>query len=107
MTEADRVPSSSASVTPAAILDFLNRHVGQEYSIRDLRQQFGCPDFDPANPVHKALRELRDSGKAHVVEPRFGDPRFSVLDLPDSTENLTLAHCPQSLSGPEIRRLFT
>lgn len=111
LTEADRVPSPSTPVTPAAILDFLNRHAGQGYSTGDLRHQFDCTAFDPANPlenpVHQALRELRDSGKAHVVEPRWGDPRFSVLDLPDSAAELTLAHCPQSLSGPEIRRLFT
>jgi len=111
LTEADRVPSPSTPVTPAAILDFLCRHAGQEYSTGDLRHQFDCKAFDPANPlenpVHQALRELRDSGKAHVVEPRWGEPRFSVLDLPDSAAELTLAHCPHSLSGPEIRRLFT
>jgi hypothetical protein len=111
LTEADRVPSPSTPVTAAAILDFLCRHAGQEYSTGDLRHQFDCKVFDPAhpleNPVHQALRELRDSGKAHVVEPRWGEPRFSVLDLPDSAAELTLADCPQSLSGPEIRRLFT
>lgn len=110
-SEADRVPPPSVSVTPAAILDFLCRHAGQEYSTGNLRHQFNCTAFDPANPlenpVHQALRELRDSGKAHVVEPRWGEPRFSVLDLPDSAADLTLAHCPQSLSGPEIRLLFT
>lgn len=99
------------TVTPAAILAFLATTPGREFTTGDLRHEFACPKYDPAepltNPVHKTLRELRDSGKVHVVEPRFGEPRFSVLSLPDTAEELTLAHCPQSLSGPEIRTLFT
>ncbi len=109
LTEADRVTPPKAAPTSKAILHFLARHAGQEFSIRDLRHEFGCVDFDPAspltNPVHKALRSLRDAGQVHAIEPRFGEPRFSILRLPNAAEDLTLAHCPHSMLGPEIQRL--
>lgn len=111
LTEEDRVPPPSVPVTPSVLLDFLSQHAGREFSASELRHQFGCTDFDASNPllnpVHKVLKELRDAGKVHVVEPRFGDPRVSVLDLPGTAAELTLSHCPDTLSGPEVRRLFT
>ncbi|MEX2171074.1 MAG: methyltransferase [Pirellulales bacterium] len=111
LTEADRVlPIAGAAPTPRFVLRFLETHAGQEFALSDLRREFGCVDFDPdnplANPVNHALRTLRDSGQAHVVEPRWGEPRFSVLKLPDATEDLTLAQCPQTMRGAELHRLF-
>ncbi len=110
ITEADRVKPHAAGATPDSLLKFLAKHAGQEFSVRDLRQEFGCVDFDPAtplnNPVHQALRTLRDAGQVHAIEPRWGEPRFSVLKLPDRAEDLTVAHSPHSMLGPEIQRLF-
>jgi hypothetical protein len=109
--QGDRVLSPRAPVTANAIVAWLSRHPGQEYSAGDLRDHFACPALDRAdplaNPVHQALCQLRKSGQVHVVESRGGEPRFSVLDLPATAAELTLAHCPQTLAGPEIRRLFT
>ena len=109
LTEADRVPPPAATVTPAAILAFLSATPGREFTTGELRHEFACPGYDPAkplqNPVHKALRELRDSGQVHVIEPAWGEPRFSVLRLPPAAE-LTLHQCPLSLSGPELRELL-
>jgi protein-L-isoaspartate O-methyltransferase len=111
LTEADRVnPQAAAAATPKSLLKFLAKNAGQEFSVRELRQEFGCIDFDPArplsNPVHQALRTLRAAGQVHEIEPRWGEPRFSVLKLPAAAEDLTLAHCPHSMLGPEVHRLF-
>ena len=109
LTEADRVPPPTANVTPEAILAFLSASPSRELTTGDLRHEFACPAYDSANPlinpVHKALRELRDSGKIHVFEPAWGEPRFSVLRLPPAAE-LTLHPCPLSLSGPELKQLL-
>lgn len=110
LTEADRVTPHAAVPTPKSILKFLAKHAGQEFSVRELRQEFDCVDFDSSsplsNPVHKSLRTLRDAGQVHAIEPRWGEPRFFVLKLPAAAEDLTITHCPQSMLGPEIHRLF-
>lgn len=110
LTEADRVRPRETTPTPKLLFKFLAKHAGQEFSARELRQEFGCTEFDPASPqsnsIHQGLRTLRDAGQIHAVEPRWGQARFSVLKLPETSDKLTLAHCPQSLLGPEIHRLF-
>lgn len=109
-SESDRVQPFVAKPTPRTILRFLISSRGQEFSTSELRRQFGCVEFDPAHPlqnlVHLALQTLRGQGQIHVVEPRWGEPRISVLKLPNVADDLTLADCPRSLSGPEVRRLF-
>ena len=106
----DRGQPVAAAPTSKSVLNFLASCTGQEFSTSELRRQFGCIEFDPAaplqNPVHHALRTLRDQGRIHVDEPRWGEPRISVLKLPDVADDLTLVDCPRSLSGPEVRRLF-
>jgi len=81
LTEADRVPV--VVVNPEQILEFLNAHPGKEFTTGDLRHEFGAPYYDPEhpldNPVHKVLRELRDADKVNVIEPAWGEPRFSAI----------------------------
>jgi hypothetical protein len=106
-TDADRV---LRPVSPEQILAHLTETPGHEFTALELRQYFGHTDFDPARPldnaVHVALTNLRDRGLIHVREPRFGQPTFSVLNLPASASELTRSHCPETLAGSEIRRLL-
>ena len=104
-------PLPAPEVTDKRLLTFLSQHPGKEFTPSELRQELGCTTFDAGdplkNPVHQALKSLRDRGRLHVQEQRFGEPRFSVLAFPDSPSELTVGHCPASLAGPEVRYLFT
>lgn len=105
--ETDAVPRE---VAPRDVLSFLDGSPGTEFTAGELRREFGRTDFDPQEPlknaVHRALAALRERGRIHVEEPRFGEARFSVLALPDSPSAVTLECCPEFLSGPEVRRLL-
>ncbi|QDT76328.1 Methyltransferase small domain protein (plasmid) [Lacipirellula limnantheis] len=91
-TEADRVPV--AGVNPEQVLEFLNARPGKEFTTGDLRHEFGAPYYDPEhpldNPVHKVLRELRDAKTINVIEPSWGEPRFSALPAAAPAPALTL-----------------
>ena len=68
LTEADRVPSPAATVTPAAILAFLATTPVGVFTTGDLRHEFACPKYDPAkpllNPVHQALERTEGFRKS-------------------------------------------
>ncbi|QEG36085.1 hypothetical protein [Bythopirellula goksoeyrii] len=102
--------SQDPHLSSKKLLAFLAASPGTEFTPSELRRHFSVTEFDSgkplANPVHTALKELRDKGRIHVTETRFGEPRFAVLALPDLAAELTLGHCPQSLSGAEIRYLL-
>jgi len=97
-------------LSPARILRFLQKTPGTAYTDRQLRQELECTDYDGhnplENPVHTALKTLRDKGLIHVTEPAFGDPQFQVLVLPETASELSLSHCPRTLEGAFIKRLF-
>ncbi|QDV43902.1 hypothetical protein Enr13x_37620 [Stieleria neptunia] len=107
LTIADRVPLPAP---PRAVLKFLEEHEGKQFTDIDLREQFGQSDFNPFDPlkneVNQSLKTLRDKGKIHVEEPDFGAARFSVLALPEKASELTQAHCPDHLTGAEVKALF-
>lgn len=100
----------TAPVTPQQVLKHLQDAPGHEFTASELRSQLGASPFKSEQPlsnaVHAALKGLRDKGRIHVEEPRFGEPRFLVLALPESASELTLGHCPHQLAGPQIRYLF-
>ncbi|MCA9242068.1 MAG: hypothetical protein KDA37_17780, partial [Planctomycetales bacterium] len=105
--------STSAVPLPASpddVLEVLRKAAGKEFTPSELRERFGQSAIDPQtpleNPVHQALKDLRDRGLIHVAQPRFGEPRFSVLRLPETAQELTRGQCPDSLAGPEVRRLL-
>jgi len=41
VTVADRVPPAGAATTPKSVLSFLAKHAGHEFSVRELRHEFG------------------------------------------------------------------
>ena len=90
----------------AEISNYLDNLGGGEVHLRVLRSELGHPDVDQANPetnpVHAALKLLRDAGKVHVTNPRFGEPQVSKLQLPDSPDGWNSFQPPSELSGPEI-----
>jgi len=83
------------------LLAFLEANSGKQFFLREIRSELGLSDYDAANPiqnpVHRALAMLRDRGDIHVIEPRFGEPRFSVL---------APGQFPDELTGPEMIRLM-
>lgn len=93
-----------------AILRLLKTRPGESLTGTALRQALGMTDYtrsDPlANPVNAALKVLRDRGVIHAEETRWGDPRFSVLRLPERAAELEASHCPATLAGAEARRLL-
>ncbi|WP_339383360.1 strawberry notch C-terminal domain-containing protein [Oculatella sp. LEGE 06141] len=65
------------------VLSYLNTN--EIVSLGELRRTFGAPDYDPErpldNPVHQALKRLRDEGAVEVKEQDWGEPRFRLSEM--------------------------
>ncbi|WP_425399078.1 methyltransferase [Aeoliella sp.] len=106
-SDVDRVPQP---ISDKQMLAHLAATPGREFAASELRTRFGHTDFDPDRPqenaVHAALATLRDRGVIHVTEPQYGEPRISVLRIPETARELTRCDCPSTLAGIEVRKLL-